>query len=107
MASGVEHELPDVVLSAGTHQARAGADDGAAFGRVQGIENDETAVVDLTIGILEAEAIAALERHADGAVGEVEGAGARQDPAATEAVVDKKPKPQLRGRPRHAQFPLR
>ena len=44
------------------HAARPGADDGAALGRVERVEDDEPGVVDPAIGILEAESVAALQR---------------------------------------------
>ena len=79
--------------------ARAGADHGAALGRVERVEHDQARIVHPAIGIFEAALVSpALERRAERIIGEIERAGRGQDLPAAEMVVDEQPQPQQPGR---------
>ena len=79
--------------------AGAGLDHRAALGRVEGGQHDQTGVVDAAVGIFEAAPEQPrLQRRAGRVAGEIESAGAGQEPPPTEMVVDEEAEAQEPGR---------
>src|ERR1700757_162612 len=86
-ASSLQDDPPDIApLRA--NAARAGADHGAAFGRIDGIEHNQASIVGLAVGIFEPAAISGLQWGAESIVRKVDGAGRRQDSSPAEVVVN-------------------
>ena len=80
----IEHELPEIAGAVGAHEPRAGADDGAALGRIDRVEHHEPRIVDPAVRIDEALAVLTLQRLADRIVREIDHLGAGQDVASAE-----------------------
>src|SRR5207253_6077379 len=93
----LQYELPDLA-ALGAHAAGAGADHGAALGRVEGIEHHQARIVGLAIVIFEAHPVTVLEWRAQRIATKVDGAARGQDFAAAEMVIDEQPDPQHPGR---------
>ena len=101
-AAHVEHQAP-VLAPFRADAAHAGADHRPALACVESIEHYKARVIGQAIGILEAALGSPREGCTERIIGEIEGAGRRQDLPAAEMVIDEKPQAQ---HPRRAQARL-
>ena len=89
-------EAPGFVVALGGDAAGAGVDGGAAFGGVDGVQDDEAGIIDPAVGIFETAREFRLERQPRRVRGEIERAGRRQDVAAAKMVIEEQAEPQHR-----------
>ena len=100
-ADGIlDRDLPDAVDLPDLDRAGAGADLGAAIGRIARGQHHQARVVDEAVGIFEALGVAVGDQGlAHLVMGEIDRAGRRQQIPAADMVVQEQPEPQQPGRP--------
>ena len=96
----LDGDVPDAVDLPDLDRARAGADFGAAIGRIARGEHDEARVVDEAIGIFKTLGVAVGDQGlADLVMDEIDRARRRQQMPAADMVVQEQPQPEQPGRP--------
>ena len=93
LAARVEDE-PPLLPALGAHAARAGRDDRAARGGVDGVDDDEARIVGETVGIFEPVMEPRPQRLAGLVDDQIERARSRQDSAPAERVIEQEAEPQ-------------
>ena len=91
-------DRPMAIFAARADDLRAGADHGAAIGRVAGVQHHQTRIVDPAVRIFESLRKQRLQRLAGRIAAHVERPGRRQQLAAADVVVEEQAEPDQPGR---------